>query len=75
MYKTIPQEDLPQEYGGFAGPIDKVVKDFGEFFYSNRQAIIDNDTYGTDESKRVGKSIAQEDLFGVDGSFRKLEID
>jgi len=35
----------------------------------------ENANYGTDESLRPGKPIDFEGLFGIEGSFRKLNVD
>ncbi|CAD0196268.1 unnamed protein product [Chrysodeixis includens] len=75
LYKHIPQESLPAEYGGKAGTIAEItdywrgkVKEYSTWLDEDRQC-------GTEESKRPGKPRTAEDMFGVDGSFRQLEFD
>jgi hypothetical protein len=41
----------------------------------NRDFFIEDENYGVDEKKRVGKPKNFESLFGVEGSFRQLMID
>ncbi|XP_030554724.1 alpha-tocopherol transfer protein [Drosophila novamexicana] len=75
LYKHVPKECLPIEYGGTNGNIQDVVDiwtqkllDYTDFF--QQDAI-----YGTNEKLRRGQPINSETLFGIEGSFRKLDID
>jgi hypothetical protein len=42
---------------------------------SHRQWFLDQEVLKTDETKRPGKQMNYEELFGPSGSFRKLTID
>ncbi|KMQ87735.1 alpha-tocopherol transfer [Lasius niger] len=74
--KYFPIEALPNELGGKAGPIQellnaeiKKMENFREWFLEDERINRVN------ESLRIGKSKTCNDLFGMDGTFRKLEID
>lgn len=76
LQKFIPLEILPNEAGGKAGPIlelqEKNVKKFIECadWFKEEEA-----NCRVNESLRPGKAKTATDLFGVEGSFKKLEID
>lgn len=74
LYQKIPKHLLPKEYGGDAGTIEEIlepwvqkIKDYEEFFKLE-------ETLGTDEKKRPGRPKNAEALFGIEGSFRQLEL-
>lgn len=67
---------LPNELGGKAGPIQELINaqikkiaNFGEWFLEDERINRVN------ESLRINKSKTSNNLFGADGSFKKLEID
>lgn len=75
LYEYIPKEILPTEYGGDAGPIAdihemwmKKLEEYGPWF-AEQEAVKSN------EALRLDKIKTQDDLFGIDGSFRQLTID
>ncbi|XP_018359632.1 PREDICTED: uncharacterized protein LOC108758906 isoform X2 [Trachymyrmex cornetzi] len=75
LYDYIPREILPAEYGGDAGPIQNIhdmwmkkLEDYGPWF-------AEQEAMKTNEALRPGKPKTQDDLFGLDGSFRQLSID
>ncbi|KYN35701.1 Alpha-tocopherol transfer protein-like protein [Trachymyrmex septentrionalis] len=86
LYDYIPREILPAEYGGDAGPIQNIhgtsislflfiwdmwmkkLEEYGPWF-------AEQEAMKTNEALRPGKPKTQDDLFGLDGSFRQLSID
>ncbi|XP_011057330.1 PREDICTED: alpha-tocopherol transfer protein-like [Acromyrmex echinatior] len=75
LYDYIPREILPTEYGGDAGPIQNIhdmwmkkLEEYGPWF-------AEQEAMKTNEALRPGKPKTQDDLFGLDGSFRQLSID
>lgn len=75
LHMHIPQKYLPKEYGGENGSLDEVAEEWVQRFISYRKYFEENTNLGTDESKRTESSLNYDDLFGVDGSFRKIYVD
>lgn len=75
LYKVVPKKLLPAEYGGDAGPIQSIIDDLEKRVIAFRDYYVEDEKFGVDEKKRVGKPKNNESLFGIEGSFRKLAID
>lgn len=75
LYKLIPRKLMPKEYGGEAAPCAEIAAIWKKKMESYREWFIEDDKYGTDETKRPGKPKTTENIFGLEGSFRKLNVD
>ncbi|KAM7342325.1 retinol-binding protein pinta-like [Cochliomyia hominivorax] len=75
LYEKVPLKYWPKEYGGENGSISELTKEWEEKFFSYRDYFLEDTKYGTDEHLRPGKPIDFESLFGLEGSFRKLNVD
>ncbi|KDR16730.1 Alpha-tocopherol transfer protein-like, partial [Zootermopsis nevadensis] len=76
LYKNVPQRLLPQEYGGEAGSLAAITEEWKKKVEARRGWLMEGEMYRSDEKKRVGgRPKTQEDLFGLDGSFRQLNVD
>ncbi|XP_058065045.1 alpha-tocopherol transfer protein-like, partial [Anopheles bellator] len=75
LYEHIPKSMLPAEYGGEAGPLQALVDAWTKKVLSYKQHFLEDEQYCTDEKKRPGRPKNAETLFGLEGSFRKLEVD
>ncbi|XP_026756871.2 alpha-tocopherol transfer protein-like [Galleria mellonella] len=75
LYKHIPKEVLPAEYGGNGGTIEEILNYWKKKVQEYDSWLEEDEKYGVDESKRPGKPKTAEDLLGIDGTFRKLDFD
>ena len=67
---------LPNEAGGKAGSIVQMQEAGIKEIDDKREWFLEEMKCGkVDESLRIGKSNIANDLFGVDGTFKKLDID
>ncbi|XP_045454101.1 alpha-tocopherol transfer protein-like [Melitaea cinxia] len=75
LYKYVPQEMLPTEYGGKAGSMNDLHDAWVKKLEEYKDWFADQEQYKADESLRPGKPTNYDELFGIDGSFRQLVID
>ncbi|XP_053623850.1 uncharacterized protein LOC128682872 [Plodia interpunctella] len=75
MHKSIPKSVLPVEYGGDDGSLQELIDYWKVKVESYRDWFIKEEKAITDEPKRPGKPKTSSELFGLEGSFRKLEVD
>lgn len=75
LYKIIPRECLPKDYGGEAPSVDEIASEWKKKVESYREWFLEDEKYHSDEKKRPGKPKTSEDLFGLEGSFRQLNVD
>nr|XP_022911953.1 retinol-binding protein pinta-like [Onthophagus taurus] len=75
IFKHIPKSILPNEYGGDGGPIQDLIDYWKIKVDSYAEWFKEDAKYKSDESKRIGKPKTESDLFGIEGSFRKLDVD
>ncbi|XP_076181269.1 alpha-tocopherol transfer protein-like [Ptiloglossa arizonensis] len=74
--KFIPVDALPNEIGGKAGPIMELHGKTIKMLEESRDWFVQEEQVNrVNESLRPGKGKTATDLFGVEGSFKKLEID
>lgn len=75
MLKDIPLKYLPREYGGENSSIEEILDVWEKKLDEYREYFKNNEQYGVDEMLRPGKAIDFDSMFGLEGSFRKLDVD
>ncbi|KZC12772.1 Alpha-tocopherol transfer protein-like [Dufourea novaeangliae] len=76
LKEFISPDLLPNEVGGKGESLSKIHKEQIQQLDDKREWFIEEEKLGrVDESQRIGKSKTANDLFGADGTFKKLEID
>lgn len=75
LFQYVDQKLLPLEYGGLGGPIQDIVDEWEKKILSYREFFLEDEKYGVNEKLRPGKPKTDQDLFGIDGTFRQLNVD
>lgn len=76
LHRDISLQYLPQDFGGELPSLEELTaEDDSKLWDDNKDFFKANANYGTDESLRPGKPLDIDGLFGVGGSFRKLNVD
>lgn len=75
MTQQIPLKYLPKEYGGENGSFEEINAAWEKKLEDYRDYFKKNTDYGTEEKLRVGQAIDFDSMFGIEGSFRKLNVD
>ncbi|XP_034828370.1 retinol-binding protein pinta-like [Maniola hyperantus] len=75
MYNVFSRKVLPQEYGGENDTIQELIDHWKAKVESYREWFLIEDEQRSDETLRLGEPKTSSSLFGVEGSFRKLEVD
>jgi len=75
LYGVIPREMMPTEYEGSAGSIQSLTDEWEKKLLAYRDYFIEEENYGVDEKKRIGRPKNPDSLFGIDGTFRQLQFD
>ncbi|GBP10037.1 hypothetical protein EVAR_73621_1 [Eumeta japonica] len=71
----IPLKYLPTYLGGQNGSAEEHVKEFEKKFLEYESYFKENANYGTNELLRPVKPIDFDGIYGLGGSFRKLDVD
>jgi len=75
LQAILPKSALPKECGGENGTLDDIIVEWKKKVESYRDWFLEDANHCSDESKRPGKPKTSGDVFGIEGSFRKLEVD
>lgn len=79
LHKIVDKKHLPAEYGGTNSCLPEIIENWRKFLIDNRQWFIDDVNYRilspSNNSSASDNVVSQKSLFGVEGSFRSLDID
>nr|CAD7463792.1 unnamed protein product [Timema tahoe] len=75
LHDHISPKYLPLEYGGELGPVQDIWDSWTKDLISKRDWFLEQENISSDEKKRPGKPLDQSELFGMEGSFKKLSVD
>ncbi|XP_013105394.2 clavesin-2-like [Stomoxys calcitrans] len=75
MQQDLTLQCLPKDYGGEMPSVAELALEYDKTWNDNEEFFKQNANFGTNESLRPGKPLDIDGLFGVGGTFRKLNVD
>ncbi|XP_017781429.1 PREDICTED: alpha-tocopherol transfer protein-like [Nicrophorus vespilloides] len=75
LFEIVDKSCLPNEIGGSVGSIFEIHTAIKRFFLENADYFKEEEKMVVDESKRSGNPRDAKDIFGIEGTFKKLDID
>ncbi|KAK5646345.1 hypothetical protein RI129_004809 [Pyrocoelia pectoralis] len=73
--ERVPKRLHPTDFGGNNGSFEELTEFWKKKVESYRNWFLQDEEYGTREDLRVGIPKTSDNLFGVEGTFRKLTVD
>lgn len=75
IFEHIPKEMYPGDCGGLGKSLKELNEETIELLEKHKDWFKEEEKQRVDETKRIGKPKNIGDLFGVEGSFKKLSVD
>ncbi|KAG5875655.1 hypothetical protein JTB14_018653 [Gonioctena quinquepunctata] len=75
VYDHVPKDILPREYGGSCESLEVLHEKYKAQMNDNTDFFKLEETQVVDEKRRPGKPKNISDVFGMEGTFKKLEVD
>jgi len=75
LWAEVGKEVLPTEYGGEGGPVADIEEKWQTKVMENKSWLMEQARHKSNETLRPGKPRSHADIFGIEGSFRRLDID
>ncbi|KAK9753912.1 CRAL/TRIO domain [Popillia japonica] len=75
LYDFMPKQALAKEYGGSGGSIREIMAEQRREFEDNASYFLEEEKQIADDSKRLGNTKKISEIFGSEGSFRRISVD
>uniref|UniRef100_A0A1A9ZAM8 CRAL-TRIO domain-containing protein n=1 Tax=Glossina pallidipes TaxID=7398 RepID=A0A1A9ZAM8_GLOPL len=75
LSQYVPLKYLPNDYGGENSSIAEIIEEWDKKLDKYREYFSKSTEWGAHEELRIGETKDYNGLYGIEGSFRKLEVD